>query len=243
MFLEIDGLNVFYERNTGEGTPLLLLHGWGCDAYTMRRIFDCFSSRGRDVTAIDFPGFGRSDTPPPEFTVYDYAAVVKKLTNSLFETKPDVIAHSFGARIAIILASQNSINRLLIADGAGLKPRRGLKYRLKVGAYKLKRKLLKREPKNAGSDDYRALKPEMKRIFVSVVNTHLDGLLPEISCQTLLVWGKRDKDTPLYMAKRILRRVRESGLIVFENAGHFCFLDDPIRFELIALEFFSEVDL
>ena len=43
MFLEIDGLNVFYERKTGTGKPVLLLHGWGCGAETMRRIFDCFS--------------------------------------------------------------------------------------------------------------------------------------------------------------------------------------------------------
>lgn len=96
MFLEIDGLNVFYERKTGTGKPVLLLHGWGCGAETMRRIFDCFSLRGRDVTALDFPGFGLSDTPDPEFTVYDYARLTNKLITKLGIENPDVIAHSFG---------------------------------------------------------------------------------------------------------------------------------------------------
>ncbi len=240
MFLEIDGLNVFYERKKGEGIPVLILHGWGCNVSTVRPVFDYFAALGRDVTALDFVGFGQSDTPPPEFTVYDYARLTAKLIDELGLNKPDVIAHSFGGRVAVILASENRINRLLLTDAAGVKPKRGLRYRFKVMSYKLKRKLLKREPKNAGSSDYKALSEGMRRVFVSVVNTHLDGLLGKIKCPTLLVWGENDRDTPLYMAKRIVKAVDGSALIVMKNCGHFAYLDDTIGFNRIAGEFFKE---
>lgn len=240
MFLEIDGLNVFYERKKGEGIPVLILHGWGCNVSTVRPVFDYFAQSGRDVTAIDFAGFGQSDAPPPTFTVYDYARLTAGVIDALKLGKPDVIAHSFGGRVAVILASENRINRLLLTDAAGVKPKRGLKYRFKVAAYKIKRKILRREPKNAGSSDYKSLSENMRRVFVSVVNTHLDGLLGKITCPTLLVWGENDRDTPLYMAKRIAASVGDSALIVMKNCGHFAYLDDSVRFNAIASAFFKE---
>lgn len=239
MFLEIDGLNVFYERKTGEGTPVLLLHGWGCGASTMRPIFECFAALGRDVTAIDFPGFGRSDSPPDNFTVFDYSRLTGRLIDELGLQNPDIIAHSFGGRVAIILAAENRVNRLLLVDAAGLKPRRGIKYYFKVGVYKLKRRLGVKQ-KNVGSADYRALSPSMQRVFVSVVNEHLDGLLPDVACPVLLIWGERDKDTPIRMARKMHKNIPDSGLIIFENCGHFAFIDDTPRFCRIAAQFFKE---
>lgn len=240
MFLEIDGLNVFYERKTGTGKPVLLLHGWGCGAETMRRIFDCFSLRGRDVTALDFPGFGLSGTPDPEFTVYDYARLTNKLITKLGIENPDVIAHSFGGRIALILAAEGKVGRLILTGGAGLRPRRGPKYYYKIWTYKLRRRLGLKPKENAGSADYRALNPAMRRVFVSVVNTHLDKTLRHIGCPVLLIWGGEDRSTPLYMARRMVKRISDCALIIFEDSGHFAFLSETARFNSIALTFFGE---
>lgn len=239
MFVEINGQNVFYERKKGKGTPVLLLHGWGCGASTMRRIFDCFADSGRDVTAIDFPGHGQSFTPPETFTIFDYAKLTQNLIEKLELKKPDVIAHSFGGRVALILAAEGKINRLVLTDAAGLKPRRGFKYHFKVTLYKLKRKL-KIADNNAGSADYKALSPAMKRVFTSVVNTFLDDYLDKIKCPTLLIWGDEDRDTPVRMAKKMKKHIPDSGLVVFENCGHFCFLEDTLKFNAVVTEFFKE---
>lgn len=240
MFLEIDGLNVFYERKTGTGKPVLLLHGWGCGAETMRRIFDCFALRGRDVTALDFPGFGQSDTPDPDFTVYDYARTTAELIKKLGIEKPDVIAHSFGGRIALILAAEEKVGRLILTGGAGLKPRRGPRYYCKIWTHKLRCRLGLKPKKNAGSKDYRELDPVMRRVFVSVVNAHLDETLSRIRCPVLLIWGGEDRSTPLYMACRMVKRIADCALIIFENSGHFAFLSETARFNAIALKFFGE---
>jgi len=102
--------------------------------------------------------------------------------------------------------------------------------------YKLKKRLGIR-PKNAGSADYKALPDFMKPVFVRVVNTHLDNLLPKIKCPVLLIWGQNDRDTPLYMANKMRRKIPDSGLVVLEGAGHYVFLDKPVEFYAIVNEF------
>lgn len=236
MFVHVLGLNVFYQRKTGKKKPVLILHGWGCSTQTMYCIFNYFANLDHDVVAIDFPGFGNSQTPPASFTIFDYAKVVDGVIRELFSCPPDVIAHSFGGRVALILASENKINRLIITGGAGMKPRRSLKYHLKVALHKLKKKV-GLNTKNDGSADYRALTPNMKKVFVSVVNTHLENVLKKIKNPTLLIWGERDKQTPLYMAKRMKRRIKDCEIVTLKGCSHFAFLEDTKTFLLVSKTF------
>lgn len=238
MYMDNDGRKVRYDFGGGEGTPLLLLHGWGCDASSMRHVFDYFVRRGRTVIAPDLEGFGASDPPPPTYTVYDYARSVFRLVRLTGASEADVIAHSFGARIALVLAGEKHVRRLLITGGAGMKPRRGPRYAARVASFKLRRRL-GLNTSGSGSADYRALGEDMKRVFVSVVNTHLDGLLPAVDCPTLLVWGRDDRVTPLYMARRMKRGIRGSALVTIDG-GHFAYAADPARFVGIADAFFGE---
>ena len=62
MTVTVEGLNIYYERSVGEGTPIVIMHGWGCSVETVRRVFDKLAASGRTVIAFDFPGFGRSGT-------------------------------------------------------------------------------------------------------------------------------------------------------------------------------------
>ncbi|MBO5773769.1 MAG: alpha/beta fold hydrolase, partial [Clostridia bacterium] len=49
--------------------------------------------------------------------------------------------------------------------------------------------------------------------------------LAYVTAKTLIIWGKNDKATPLYMAKRYRRKLRFSRLVVLKDAGHFSYLD------------------
>ncbi|MFR6640633.1 MAG: alpha/beta fold hydrolase [Christensenellales bacterium] len=51
--------------------------------------------------------------------MYDYAAITARFLEILGVREPDVIAHSFGGRVAIILAAHSLTGRVLITDGAG----------------------------------------------------------------------------------------------------------------------------
>ncbi|MBR2988849.1 MAG: alpha/beta hydrolase [Clostridia bacterium] len=229
MFVTINDQSIFYQRNTYEEKPIILLHGWECNGYTMRCIFNFFTGYRRSVFALDLCGFGRSEKPKKPMTIYDYADIVEKFIKRFCHTKPDIIAHSFGGRIALILASKNLVNKMIITGGAGLKPRFSLvKFARKI-KYKLSKKLGKRTDKS-GSADYKKTSGVMRATFVSVVNTHLDGLLDKIETPTLLIWGRNDNQTPLYMARRMNKKVKNSRLIVLNNSGHFAFLDEPTLF-------------
>jgi len=174
------------------------------------------------------------------YSLSDYAREVKEYITQNSLNRPHVIAHSFGARIAVLLASNypDLFDKIVITGGAGLKPKRSLKYRLKRLAFRTVKRLFKNAKlERFYSADYLSLNPVMRQSFIKIVNEHLDDRLSLIQNKTLLIYGKRDKETPLYMAKRFNRGIKNSRLITIENAGHFPFIDCPYKFNLEVREF------
>lgn len=221
-------VGIFYERSETGSAPVLLLHGWGLNGKAMVGLDRFLSARGKRVIAPDLPGFGKSFAPPEDADVYFYADAVEALMREEDCVGCDVIAHSFGARIAIILASRGLIGRLMIVDGAGIRPKRTLKTRLKTRIYKIK-KSLGLNVEKYGSADYRALDEHMKKVFVRIVCEDLSGLLTHIKNETLILWGKNDRETPLYMAKKMKEKIAGSE-IVWLDGGHFAYLEDSFTF-------------
>lgn len=237
--MQVVGKQTYIERTAGESVvPVLFLHGFGGSADSFRPLYPLV--RGEQIT-LDLWGFGKSEEVAG-WSVFDYAAAVVALLDALGVPRVDLVAHSFGGRIALVLAAKypQRVRRCVIADGAGVKPRRGISYRFRVLRYKWKKKHAKHfDPEQYGSADYRSLSPAMRRTFVRVVNEDLSPLLPEISCPVLLVWGRRDRDTPLYMAKKMKRRIPDAGLVLYENCGHFAYLEKAYDFAVTVNRFFA----
>ncbi len=235
MFIEIEGLRIYYEV-AGQGKPVVLLHGWGGRVESFRPVFDFLRPRFK-VYALDLPGFGRSDEPPVAWGVGDYATVLADFLAGLGIEKAAVVAHSFGGRVALALAAHfpDRIDRLVLIDSAGIKPKRTLSYHLRVAAAKAARSLSVlgrggRKVKEAiyaltGSKDYRETAGVMRATFVRVVNEDLRPLLPQIKAPTLLIWGEKDPDTPLSDGQIMEQEIADAGLVVLKNAGHFSYLD------------------
>ena len=129
---------------------------------------------------------------------------------------------------------------------SGLIPKRGLKYYTKVYSFKtlkfIYRKMffwIKNEKrmenfyKKFGSDDYRDSSGVMRQILVKVVNENLRPLLKDIKASTLIIWGDQDDATPVYMAHIMESEIKDSGLVVFEGAGHYAYLDQYNRFTAV----------
>ncbi len=151
-----------------------------------------------------------------------------------------IVAHSFGGRVALKLAHKYGyvLDRLILIDSAGIKPRRGVKYHYKVLRHKLLKKLHIKH--KSGSADYNKLKGVEKKTFINIVNEDLTDILEKITLPTLIIWGNKDKDTPIYMAKKLNRKLCSSGLVVIKDAGHFSYLDKPGRVLIIIRSFMSE---
>jgi len=251
MFIEIDGLKIYYESK-GEGASVVLLHGWGGQTLSFKPVFD-FLIKSRRVYVLDLPGFGRSDMPPHTWGTFDYASFISKFFTKLGITKAHIIGHSFGGRIAIVLAANFSevVDRLILVNSAGIRPKRTLKYYIFITIAKIGKILLSSKIwgkygehiKNAlyylvGSEDYRTA-GELRDVLVKVVNEDLRDLLPKIEVPTLLVWGEKDKKTPVSHARIMEEKIKKARLIILENAGHFSYLDEFPQFCRIVSEFLT----
>ena len=252
MIIDIDGVKVNYEV-MGEGKPLLLLHGWGACINAMAPIWVFFRNKYK-VYVLDFPGeSGKSAVPNEPWGVPEYGEMVKKFIDKLDINKPNVIAHSFGGRVTIYLASKykDLFDKIVLTDAAGVKP--------KMTFYKWYRKMLFKCGKLAinifwhgdkkskklnelrdkySSSDYKALKSDvMKETFKKVIALDLTENLKDIDRPTLIMWGENDLDTPLYMAKKMASEIKNSGLVVLEKAGHFSYLDVSEKYNIIVDNF------
>lgn len=233
-----NGLPVhYYLHGRKNEKPTLLLHGWGSSSEVFNGLVESFPEKF--FVAVDFPPFGKSSTEPCLWTIFSYASMVMSLCEHLGIHEVDILGHSFGGRIAILLSSIGCLNvhSCILVDSAGMKSKFSLKSHIKVLKYKTL-KFFRKNVEGYGSVDYQALSPCMKGVFVNIVNTFLEPYLPKISAQTLIVWGKDDQETPLYMAKRLKRKIKNSRLTIL-NGGHFVFLDCPLSFYKVVREFWE----
>ncbi len=254
MIISIDGVNLHYEV-FGEGRPILLLHGWGGCVNAMAPIWQFLKEKFK-VYVIDFPGQNNeSSDPPVPWSIPDYAKLIEDFMACQAIEKPDVVAHSFGGRVAIFLASQNKdlFHRMVLIDSAGVKPKETIKKKLRKIAFSTGKKMIKLIYKGEkyqkkidklrskyASSDYRALQTDvMRQTFQNVVNLDLTPYLKQIQSATLLIWGENDIDTPVDMAKVMEKEIPDAGLVVIPKVGHFSYLEASERVNRIIDEFFK----
>ena len=189
---------------------------------------------------MDFYGFGQTPHPQTPLTIDDYALSIVKLIRHYKMDNVTLICHSFGGRVGIKIASKYGylLNKLILVDSAGLKPRRSVKYYYKVFKHKLYNKL--KIPHDSGSDDYKKLNGAMRETFKNIVNEDLSVNLSRITLPTLIIWGNKDCDTPIYMARKLHKKIRNSELIIFCGCGHFAYIERHALFCKIVKIFLSE---
>ncbi|MDE7096790.1 MAG: alpha/beta hydrolase [Muribaculaceae bacterium] len=124
--IDINGVNLHY-RDSGEENlkPVIIMHGWGCNVDTVASIENLFIGKMR-VLNVDLPGHGGSTEPPAVWGVEDFTAMMEKFISLLGLHRPSLVGHSFGGRISILLSSRGDVDKVLIVDAAGIKPKRSL---------------------------------------------------------------------------------------------------------------------
>lgn len=229
--------SMFYRHQYKTKTTLVFLHGWG-QSMIMMEPFETNFQKDYSTLNIDFPGFGLSAPLNEPWTIYDYANALEALLEELQIENPIFVAHSFGARVALILAHRLQPQQMILTGAAGLKPKLSLGTHIKVRAYKLLKIGLRIPvigPKLIsfktffGSEDYRQTQGALRQTFVSVVNEDLGKLLKEIQTSTLLIWGDKDDATPLWMGKTMEKNMKDAALIVFENDDHYAYYHQRVR--------------
>ena len=250
MFINIDGLNIEYCEE-GAGTPVLLLHGWGASFDTYRGIINTLKNRCR-VVAVNFPGCGKSDTMQTPWNLDDYCNFVLRFMKEVNLKNPIIFGHSHGGRVTIKLVAEGLVNppKIVLLDSAGLIPKKSFRQKTRAKSFKFIKSvltlpviknfsggLLEKARNHYGSADYNAAPLVLRQTLVSLVNTDLRDILHKITCPTLLIWGENDTATPLSDAKIIEKSIRDCGLCVIKNTGHFSFCERPFEAHAIINSF------
>jgi pimeloyl-ACP methyl ester carboxylesterase len=235
--ITVMGLSTFC-RVQGDGPAALLLHGWGTEGASLQPLSTHLAAHFRTVTP-DLPGFGAATPPPGDWGVEDYADWVAVLLQKLGIERAILLGHSFGGRVAIVLAATRPalVDRMVLIDSAGIRPPPTQRLRAASTVSKLGRaasgipllgpmaqRLRAQWHRAVGAEDYANAGP-LRGTFVKVVNRDLRDLLPRITVPTLLLWGGEDDATPASDGATMEQLIPNARLVVFPGAGHYSYLE------------------
>ena len=258
MTKEINGAEIAWTRCGDGKAKLLLLHGWGCDGSLMQPVADRLGDQFQ-IMIPDFPGHGKSGRPPEPWGVKEYADCLFILLQEEEFVPCHVIAHSFGCRVAAMLASEHPdvFDKMVFTGAAGIRKPPSEEARKRSARYKKLKGIcenIKKVPlmgsaaekwekqlrEKYGSRDYNALDEEMRKTFVKIISQDLSELYGRFRASTLLIWGSEDTETPLWMGQEMEKRIPDAGLVVFEGGSHFAYLEQIDRFATIVRQFLKE---
>ncbi len=216
MYIQLDGQIISYEKS-GEGRPIILLHGNGEDHHIFDPLLPQLSA-SNTVYAMDTRGHGESATPK-EYHYADMAKDVINFINALEIEKPVLIGFSDGAIIATLVAiSQSSLLEGIILCGGNLSP--------KGVTGKCMRQIKK---------DYKKTKNPLAKLMMDEPNISVKDLA-RINIPTLVCVGSKDiikfKET-----KSIAYGITQAKLHVFRGEDHGSYLKKPELFIPVAEEY------
>ena len=113
---EIDGAKLHYMM-AGEGTVLILLHGYAETSLMWKPIIPALAKRFT-VIAPDLPGIGDSDIPSNGLDMKSAAIRIHDLVKSLGVQKAEVVGHDIGLMVAYAYAAQfpAEVTKLVLMD-------------------------------------------------------------------------------------------------------------------------------
>lgn len=246
MYINLKGQSVFYQT-TGSGKNLILLHGWKQDVSTWHPIVDLLKDDFK-LWMIDLPGFGKSDIPEKTWQVSNFAETVSLFIKDLKIKEPILLGHSLGGNVSLKLAIKypDLLNKLILEDSSGIRPKSNLKNSFSLTAAKIfnflvpnigniKEKARRKFYNQIGSDYLDA--GELKETFKNIINEDLSSEVSKIKTETLIIWGERDQEVPVSLAKKLYQLIKNSDLEILEGIGHFPHLENPKLFAHYVKEF------
>ncbi|NOY74996.1 MAG: alpha/beta hydrolase [Kiritimatiellaeota bacterium] len=121
-YIEIDNLRMAYYE-TGEGAPVLLVHGFAASSLTWNETLRHLPKDRRYIMP-DLKGFGYSDkTLDDRFSPYHQAKTLSKIVEKLDLEDLTLVGHSYGGAVSLLMLARSEIgervSKLILIDSAG----------------------------------------------------------------------------------------------------------------------------
>ena len=244
-FIAVDNMEVHY-RIEGSGPALVLIHGTSASLHT----WDDWTAALKDsftIIRMDIPAFGLTGKHPEDkYSIEDYVSFMDHFAQALQLDSFALAGNSLGGRIAwnYALAHPQKVKKLILLDPSGLPHESAPSLIFKLATnpilkhlikYVTPRFLVKSSLEEVYFDDSKINENLIDRYhdiakgagnreaFIKEVNQNAKTditLLGNITCPTLLLWGKHDIWIPVSDAQVFKDKINNSKLIIYDNAGH-----------------------
>ncbi len=243
MKLIVNGDLVNYEIYGAKHTQtLLVLHGWGRNIEDWKPVAEIFG-KDHKVVLVDLPGFGQSQKPKKSLDSSDYVKIIQEFIKKLELKNITLIGHSFGGKLALLLAAKKLVNKVILISPSGLK-NNNLIIRIRVPINRTFKPVIKILPSFVKNIIYKLVYPsdyhdagEMKTIFKKIVKEYVQEDAKKITIPTVFIWGNLDKEVPVSYTKRFKELIPHSVIRIVWGAGHHPHLEKQRQFVEILSEY------
>ncbi len=233
--------NKYTFLESGEGTPLIILHGLMGNLSNFDGVFDHFSNLGYRIIMPELPLY---TLPILKTNVKNLSGFVKSFAKHLGLKKYILIGNSLGGHVALYHTKSNSdkVIGLVLTGSSGLyENAMGGSYP-KRGDYeyiKNKTQDVFYDPKIATKevvdDVFNTLNDRSKLIRTlaiakSAIRHNMAKDLPNMHLPTCLLWGKNDNVTPPEVAEEFHSLLPNSELYWLDKCGHAPMMEHPDLF-------------
>lgn len=207
-------------------SKIFILHGWSYSTDKWAPFTKLLAAKGMEPQLLEIPGLTAPIDRP--WTLDDY---VKWLKGKVGGEKTILIGHSNGGRISLAFSLKypELVERLILINSAGIYHNE-LPVRLKRWAFGTLARLGKKLTPFKGVrnafyglarvSDYKDAAPQMRKTMINLISTDLAHELHKITIPTLIIWGARDKITPLSDGKLMNKLIPTSRLYIVKSARH-----------------------
>ena len=258
--VSVFGAKINYVEAGDPSKPkVILLHGLGGNLQNWAFNIPVLAANYH-VIAIDQIGFGKSDRPMLKYRVGTYVDFLDRFMTELKIEKASLVGNSLGGWAAALTAIKypNRVEKLVLADAAGLKPTEvdlAQVYALNYSTRDELRQLVKLVFYNQALFGSEAFIEQSMTVRVTAndgytINSLIDsikrnedflnGRLGEIKKPTLIVWGKQDGLLKVADAEHFKRDIAGSELIVFDQCGHVPMVEKAADFNKAVLAFLAK---
>jgi 3-oxoadipate enol-lactonase len=247
-FLRVGDVELYYEV-TGQGQPLLFIHGLGSSGRDWEYQVPFFC-QDYQVVVLDVRGHGRSDKPSGPYSIPLFAGDVAGLMEGLGIASAHLVGLSLGGMIALQLAADRPdlVRSLVVVNSSPDMVVRTWRQRLEVWQRSIIVPLLgmKKMAELLGSRLFPKVEQgELRELFVqrwqendprayrqtlrAIVGWSVADRLPAIDCPVLVVAGDQDY-TPVAYKASYVERLPHAELVVVEDSRHGTPVDQPEAF-------------
>jgi pimeloyl-ACP methyl ester carboxylesterase len=234
----VNGVQLYYETY-GEGSPLVLLHGFLASGKVWEPYVAHFAKYFR-VVVVDMRGHGRSTNPTNQFTMRQSALDIFALLDQLGVKNFKAIGASAGAMTLIHMATQQPgrVEAMILISGTPYIPISGRKDLRPADSLKPQDYEWLRKYAAFGDDQIRSLADQLYNLRDNYeVMNFTPPYLSTIKAKTLIVHGDRDPLFPVEMALEMYRSIPNAYFWVLPNGDHGPIDKHPDVFKQWALEF------